>query len=325
MCLLLYKPANVEFSDVELRDFYNHNSDGFGVMYVEDGRVVTHKIVAKFKKVRRLYRQVAAGRECALHFRYRTHGPVTRANAHPHKVAEDVWMMHNGVLSGYGDVARGALKGESDTAHFSRELATFLGNEPGAITHKNWLRSVGEVIGSSNRMIFLSPQTGYQIVNEHCGRWHGGAWYSNDYAWSSPYWKTFTNYTNWTNYNSAAAQSIYDQGDDLGAEEGSAERAASPWDSESIWEVPMDCEEENSVADLLAWAESHGSSRDALKALEAPDYAVNMIANMNGEDAWRRDAIADFLWAALPLIRREFSPAPTPTAQPVAKLLTAKL
>ena len=40
MCILIHHPANVSFSDELLNDFYAHNSDGFGAMYSEGGKLV---------------------------------------------------------------------------------------------------------------------------------------------------------------------------------------------------------------------------------------------------------------------------------------------
>jgi hypothetical protein len=286
MCLLLYKPADAELSEAELRDFYVHNPHGFGIMYLDQGRVVTHRLVGQFKKVKRLYREFAAGRECAIHFRMRTHGPISRANTHPFEITNTLYMMHNGILGGYG--GKTAYPGESDTAHFSRELRAVMTTEaPNVHRRAGFAKAMGEIIGFSNRMIFLSPQEGYQIVNEEEGRWHQRCWYSNDYAWSSPYDAAY-------GYSWLPVRSV-DPSED-------AEHTFSE-EYGSIWEIPMTADEETAVSDLISWAEARGSEDEALLALEAPDYAIDLISRGYTNPA----EMADWLWFVLPQVRQEFS------------------
>ncbi len=181
MCLLLYKPADVEFTKAEISDFYSRNSDGFGVMYSENGEVVTHKIVGSFKQVYKAYQQWAFGRECALHFRMKTHGAIDLDNCHPFKVLDNLWIMHNGILDWPTHV-----KDMSDTRHFVTDYLTpVLTANPHLIYDDDFWQQVGSLIGGGNKFMVLDNQSNYMIVNEDTGVWLEGVWYSNTYAWSA--------------------------------------------------------------------------------------------------------------------------------------------
>jgi hypothetical protein len=47
MCLLFQKPANVTFSDEQLRDMYLRNQDGYGIMFAENNVLYTDKGIGR--------------------------------------------------------------------------------------------------------------------------------------------------------------------------------------------------------------------------------------------------------------------------------------
>jgi len=307
MCILIYKPADAELSREAMLDFYKRNPDGFGVMYLEDGRVVTHKLIAGPKKIRRLYNRVARGRECALHWRYATHGLNSRANTHPHRVTDSLYLMHNGVLSQFP----GELRGESDTAHFTRELARGFADN-GLDTHlaPRFKAAMAEIIGWSNRMIFLSPDGGFQIVNENTGLWHDGCWYSNTYAWNAPgAWSApgawDDDAVDWTWQNGA-----WIRGRVAGAPTLCLPDHMTPDD----WRTARDddaaplatdighhltAEQDVALGDLYAWAQSCDPR------LESPDYPIREIARALANTREERESLERFLWSQVDDIRTD--------------------
>lgn len=183
MCLLVKQPAATSFTDDFLKDVYSKNSDGFGVMYAEGGKVHVFKCLpANAQEFVDFYRAHADGKDCVWHARMQTHGDIDMDNCHPYKVTDDIWMAHNGVLSSGND----ADTTRSDTWHFIRNiLAPSLKADPNLMLDDNWVRFVGSVIGSSNKFGFVRSDGKIAIVNEKSGVNFVGAWLSNTYAWST--------------------------------------------------------------------------------------------------------------------------------------------
>jgi hypothetical protein len=81
MCLLITHQANADKFDYDtVEDFYWYNSDGVGVMYAENGELVVKKALPKDPlECFEFIRENAEGRNCAIHLRMRTHGPISPA------------------------------------------------------------------------------------------------------------------------------------------------------------------------------------------------------------------------------------------------------
>lgn len=111
-----------------------------------------------------------------LHFRIATSGERDELNTHPHKVGDDLYMVHNGIMSSW---AKGEKK--SDTVHFTEEVLSALYGEYGG---SNFLMSapvtylLEEALGTYNKMVFMSPKNVF-ILNQKLGTWVGGVWFSN--------------------------------------------------------------------------------------------------------------------------------------------------
>lgn len=190
MCILVYQPADKRISEAMLADFHDHNPDGFGLMFAEDGKLYTLKSVPEAgqseedhcKKVIDLYNQHAIGRECLIHFRMRTHGDIDDANCHPYRVTDEVALMHNGVLSSSNPVD----KSKSDTWHFIEYvLRPVLDSQPDLISNPEWVDFMSGLIGTSNKFGIMNSQGKICIVNQDSGVWHDGLWLSNTYAWTT--------------------------------------------------------------------------------------------------------------------------------------------
>lgn len=190
MCLLITQSATAPIlSDAWLEDFHAYNSDGAGIMYVENGKLHVHKIVPKDSSdFIKLYREHAEGRNCAIHLRYKTHGAIDHENTHPYEVfGEDhpdgaLWMMHNGVLSTGND----ADTTKSDTWHFIREyLRPMLEKNRDLLHTPQFQAMLGSFIGN-NRFTFMDELGRVVTINEQQGIYWGGRWMSNTYAWTAP-------------------------------------------------------------------------------------------------------------------------------------------
>lgn len=184
MCLLMWKPAHVVLTRRDIADYYQHNSDGFGVMWQnpDTGRIAWYKMVGSQKATWRAYQTYAAGRDCALHFRMATSGLINVEMAHPFKVTDSIMMMHNGVLACRSTASR------SDTAEFASIMRRELERHPERLDDESYINALDDVIGPGNRLMFMrdgNPEP--VIVGKDKGLEHNGSWYSNTYAWTNEY------------------------------------------------------------------------------------------------------------------------------------------
>jgi hypothetical protein len=183
MCLLVKQPASTSFTDDFLADVYSKNSDGFGVMYAEAGKVHVFKCLpTNAQEFIDFYRAHADGKDCVWHARMQTHGDIDMDNCHPYRVTDTIWMAHNGILStgNASDTTR------SDTWHFIRNiLAPALTANPDLLLDEQFQKFIGSMIGNSNKFGFVRADGEIVIINEKAGVEFVGAWLSNTYAWST--------------------------------------------------------------------------------------------------------------------------------------------
>ena len=182
MCILINHPANTNFSDELLADFYDYNSDGFGAMYAEAGKLVIIKTLGKPDEIEALYKKELAHRDCIIHYRMKTHGDIDLDNCHPYRINDDIWMAHNGILT----MGNPIDKSKSDTWHFIEYIIRpALAADPDLIFDLDYQEYLEQMIGSSNKFAFMHRSGQSVILNKHAGVEHQGAWLSNTYAWSA--------------------------------------------------------------------------------------------------------------------------------------------
>lgn len=189
MCVIIHKPAGVYPSDETLYACSANNPDGFGIMFVDDGRVRTIKDVdnAKFFEV---YKDLK-DRELGIHFRWKTHGKIDHKNTHPYKVLDpkshgrDLWLMHNGVIS-----MKEVDKNMSDTWHFveliMRPILVQAGTQ--VLNDPSFQELVESYIGYSSKLLMLDQDNRFIKINEGAGIEHEGCWLSNDYSHTINQW-----------------------------------------------------------------------------------------------------------------------------------------
>ena len=191
MCLLVTQSADSPILSAEwLEDFYDSNSDGVGVMYAFDGRLVVEKLLPKDgKEFVQFYNEHIHGRECAFHLRMKTHGHIDLINCHPYEILNyedhgiDLWLMHNGILhtDNKADITK------SDTWHYINDyLRPMLIDNPDFAFHPSFNALISDHIGSSNKFVIMDNFGRQAVLNEPQGVYWGGRWLSNTYAWSAP-------------------------------------------------------------------------------------------------------------------------------------------
>lgn len=189
MCLLAVAPRKAAIPHDHLVNAYDHNSDGFGIMYAKGGRVVWEKKLAGFSEFAPMWDRVPENKSVAVHFRFGTSGGKSDDTCHPFAVltmeehGRDLYLMHNGVLS---HPFRGEAK-KSDTMQFVEMLRTLLVKDPDALRNPALVALLERDIGS-NKMVLLEGNGRWHYLNKEEGKTHkSGVWYSNEYSLCTVY------------------------------------------------------------------------------------------------------------------------------------------
>lgn len=165
------------------------NKDGAGLMYVQDGRVVVHKILSPTdKELRELWETFGDDRNCVLHVRRQSLGAITEENVHPFKVLSlddgdpiDLYMCHNGTIQGIQVEPR--ADSYNLATHF---LRPYFRKHPDGLVEPELLNLLSGLIGNS-KLVFLDNYERCVIVNHELGKEHySGAWLSTKSAVVAP-------------------------------------------------------------------------------------------------------------------------------------------
>lgn len=177
------KPAGKTVPEETLAACLENNPDGWGMMFVEGGRVQTVRSMdpKRFMDAFEKYQDRSLG----IHFRLRTHGDKVVDQTHPFQIlsleehGRDLFVMHNGIIRHAPEVD----KTKSDTWHYVEHvLRPILIYNPGLIEEQAFRDLVSRDI-SSSRLLFLDDDGTFYAANEKDGVWIGGVWFSNTYGW----------------------------------------------------------------------------------------------------------------------------------------------
>lgn len=190
MCLII-KANNPKELDLNLMECaYQNNSDGFGVMFYNRGKVHTHKIVPKdFQDIHKMWKDYKdLNTQVGIHFRFTTAGSTCRDLSHPFQVLRkgengadrDLWVMHNGAKLPTPMID----KDKSDTHQFIKWVVRpQLLNNPNLLYNAEWTESLEDLIGS-DKLLFLDSKTQeFTIINQGEGKdVKNVGWVSNTYS-----------------------------------------------------------------------------------------------------------------------------------------------
>jgi hypothetical protein len=155
-----------------IKNSWENNDMGAGLLWSSKGKLHVFKtydydeFLEKYNKIRG---EKSTG-SIVLHFRIATSGYNGEHNLHPFLVNDNLGFVHNGVISGLGN------KDFSDTYEFNDMLKKY---KHDFIKCEMSRYFISEYIGYS-KLIFLSAEDRYTIINEELGKWTDGNWYSND-------------------------------------------------------------------------------------------------------------------------------------------------
>ncbi len=189
MCLIAVTESRPLIPLDHLKAAQERNPDGWGMMYPNsEGRVSVMRGMGGHNEMLDAWARIPEGIECAVHFRFATHGPKNETNCHPFKILDhetdgaDLYMMHNGPSispSCKGDENR------SDTRQFAEEILTpLLRGAHRKIRTLALQRLITDAIGG-DRMVFLEGCGKWHFINLEKGEYHKQTrtWYSNDYGY----------------------------------------------------------------------------------------------------------------------------------------------
>ena len=189
MCLIIKTDTPKQLNLQLLETAYNNNSDGFGLMFCNKGKLHTQKIVPKtFKDIEKLWSKYNdLDIPMGLHFRFNTNGETNRSMSHPFQILSkakgddrDVWVMHNGPMLPTPMID----DNKSDTHQFIKwVLRPQLSANPKLLYNAEWQDMVEELIGS-DKLLFLDGKTKeFVIYNESEGKEVDNiGWLSNTYS-----------------------------------------------------------------------------------------------------------------------------------------------
>lgn len=184
MCLIIHKPVGLTIAGDVVANAWERNHDSWGLMWAEKGRITVRRSLDFPSLKLALTDPALTEKDLFLHLRKRTRGNIDLLNAHPYRVSEDIWLMHNGTLD--LDCQHPDF---SDTWHLAKHYLTpLLSTQPELLESKDFGRLIAHFIGPDNRLVFLRSDGHSLIVNRQAGIDLMGLWLSNTYAWDAARW-----------------------------------------------------------------------------------------------------------------------------------------
>lgn len=193
MCLIVVKPnADAKFTFEEHKASLTRNSDGTGIMYVKDNRIVVEKCFGDTKEQLAFFEKHKDVSQYVLHHRFATQGEKSVVNVHPFKILSiddgdpvDLYFAHNGGFP-MTRFNKDHDKKLSDTHLFAIEyLQPIMKQYPDIIDNEIFQIMLHDLIGHSNKLAFMRNDGNTWIFNKSGGDIHNGCWLSNKYSIAS--------------------------------------------------------------------------------------------------------------------------------------------
>lgn len=170
MCIAILKPKDKILSKDILKTCCENNPDGMGFAYI-DGDTMYIKKYMKFNDFYKDYKEVETKSNMLIHFRIATHGKVEIDNCHPFWLNHRMALIHNGIISGYGE-----RNTKSDTRDFIDKVIGKISWK--LMKNPSYRELISKAIGYS-KLAILDITGDYWIINEKDGYWNDGVWFSN--------------------------------------------------------------------------------------------------------------------------------------------------
>ena len=160
MCIIAIDKRNKCINEDTFKNMFYNNPDGFGGMFAANGKINTYKTYNE-DTAWQWYEENKRKNPTSifiLHFRISTGGDGID-NLHPFRVNNNLYFVHNGHFSGFGD----ALKNQSDTNEIRNLLKLFPANflDIGIVN-----KLLNNLCGHYSKLVFLSSNGNIKIFNE---------------------------------------------------------------------------------------------------------------------------------------------------------------
>lgn len=175
MCIAILNTAGHTIKRDHLKNSWENNTDGAGILFIKDNKMAVYKEMASFDAFYDKYLEIKRNHghnNIVLHFRISTHGKINKDNCHPFLVDDELGFVHNGMIY---DVPTSV--DYSDTYMFNEKYLKLM--KKGFDRSDEIMDMIAMYIGTGNKLIFLNANDEYTIVNEKAGHWHKGSWFSN--------------------------------------------------------------------------------------------------------------------------------------------------
>ena len=194
MCVVILKQPGFEIPEKSIETAVRVNDDGFGISYVDKGRIVTHKEYNPKLTAADVLKHLKPLKDklVLLHLRIKTKGMKDDANCHPFTVTTqkegpyDIVFAHNGTLSGFGN------EKDSDTKEFVetivkplvlRETSFHRGKDPNPV-HRPFVEYVLKCFaGYGSKFVMMDSRGRTLTINKESGEnFAEGCWASNGHS-----------------------------------------------------------------------------------------------------------------------------------------------
>lgn len=222
MCVIIHRPAGIEFPFTKLKNAVLRNQDGFGlVTHLGSGELDIRREWNGIKNdpdfIYSLM-QDAKDYPISLHLRFATAGNKSLENCHPFTVmnkkdhGRDILFFHNGTLTPFKDTKSSA----SDSALFNEKILIPLVTMAVDAYEDEWASSprlqsvLQHFAGTWNVFSLIDNKDNSLIINRSQGHEEGGWWASNNsYFGSSGYQYTSLSDGEWEEYISETGAKRY--------------------------------------------------------------------------------------------------------------------
>lgn len=220
MCVIIHARPKQTIEKKILEACYQRNSDGWGIMWADKGKVHTIKDMTNFDTFYNIWKDVPRHAERGIHFRIKTHGGKNQENCHPFKPREDVALMHNGMINSMPLIEPSM----SDTYNFCEyEVAPLISGWTDFIKDEDFkkLLELHDVTNSS-KLLFIDAAGNTLRINDRMWSIHEGVHFSNSFSipYKAPDYSKHISYghnsnvaTNRSNVSSGSLNTTYDCND----------------------------------------------------------------------------------------------------------------
>lgn len=207
MCIIVAKEKKVGLPTIEtLKTCFEHNNDGAGFMYVNNGKVVIDKGYMSFDSFKRHYEKLCKkfndfkDKALVMHFRIGTSGTNTGENTHPYCISTDyrdlhktnvlcsLGVVHNGIITQYNP--KDTKNNTNDTQEFiMKYLAPLYANYKDFYKNEYIMSGIEDIIMS--KLTFLDTEENLYYVGDF--EEENGVKYSNS-SYKEYTHKTYSKY-----------------------------------------------------------------------------------------------------------------------------------